>query len=135
MKKTLLSFSLFLSLVPLSQTALSAPYCSKPLYLGFELGGGNLHYDRSELGKSVTTVRDTGFAGRLLAGFDVNRNIGFEMGYLLYRRPEFTNNSTTLRFTQESLDFLGKISVPVSPAVSFFAKGGMAYVHTGDGEI
>lgn len=107
----------------------------KPFYIGGELGGCNLHYDHSDLAHVVQSVDDTGFAGRLFAGFDINQNIGLELGYILYQNPEFKTRNKTADFSQKSVDFLAKASIPISCNVGVFAKGGLAYVFRDDAQI
>jgi hypothetical protein len=106
-------------------------------YLGAELGGGNLHYEHSSLARHAGAhkVSDKGFAGRLSAGFDINQNLGLELGFLMYQDPEFKNGDHKKDFSQDSLDLLAKFSLPLSCSVSLVGKAGMAYVYRDNIEI
>lgn len=104
-------------------------------YVGGLIGGGNLHYDHSDLARHAHSVSDKGFAGRLLTGFDINQNVGVELGFTVYQDPEFRYDFAKTSFSQNSLDLLAKISLPVSCSVAVYAKGGMAYVYRGDVEV
>lgn len=105
-------------------------------YIGGEIGGSNLHYQNTKLAQGTYQVDDKGWAGRLIAGFDINHNVGVELGYTSYQNPKFkyTNTLTTLTtdFSQQSFDVLGKVSLPLTCNVGLFAKGGLAYVHRDD---
>lgn len=108
-----------------------SPYTSR-FYLGGEIGYGDLHYKNSEFAEGFSNVDDTGLAGRIFLGFDINRYIGFEVGYTAYSNPEFKIADTNTDFNQGSLDLLGKVSLPVSCDLSVHAKAGVAYVHRDD---
>lgn len=130
---------LFLTLftVAQSQSVFSSPTnpC-KPLYVGIQVGHANLHYEGSDLSDGTISVDDEGFATRFLAGFDLNQNIGLEMGYNMYPKPEFKYpGHVKTNFSQDSLDFLAKVSLPISCNVSLYVKGGMAYVHRDNAEV
>jgi OOP family OmpA-OmpF porin len=127
-----------LSLLSLSVCpVLASPYGhAHPCYLGAEIGGCNLHYEKSVLAQDALSVDDTGLAGRLLAGFDFNQNVGLELGFTLYQKPEFKyRQGVTTDFSQQSLDFLVKLSLPVSCDMNFYAKAGMSYVYRDDAEV
>lgn len=109
---------------------ISTAYCKygSGFYLGGQVGGCNLHYEGTQLARSARSVNDSGFAGRIIAGFDINQNIGLEAGYTIYHNPEFSYRRVKTNFSQDSIDMLAKLSVPVSCNVNIYAKGGMAYV-------
>lgn len=106
-------------------------------YVGAEIGGGNLHYEHSSLARHAGAhkVSDKGFAGRLSAGFDINQNLGLELGFLMYQDPELKNGDHKKDFSQDSLDLLAKFSLPLSCSVSLVGKAGMAYVFRDNVEI
>ncbi|MBA2654522.1 MAG: outer membrane beta-barrel protein [Gammaproteobacteria bacterium] len=131
MKKKFLLTSILALLI--SQAAFSN---GRPFYVGAQLGGCDLHYDRSELSQDAIAVDDRGFAGRLLAGFNINQNLALEMGYTKYSNPEFSYlGNVKSNFSQESLDFLGKFSLPISCNLSVYATAGMAFVQRDDAEV
>jgi opacity protein-like surface antigen len=131
------------SIIPLTVLALSISqaslaYCQQfsPFYVGAELGGGNLNYEHQGKAAGALSVNDNGLAGRLLVGMDLNRNVALEMGYTLYKDPELKlQGGAQAKFSQQSLDLLAKISLPVSSYASFYAKGGMSCVHRGDSQV
>lgn len=128
--------SIILLILGLSQAATAANYHHCGAYLGAQIGGGNLHYQGTPLARDAVSVDDSGFAGRLLAGFDINQNVAFELGFTLYQNPEFKyRGGVSSGFTQNSVDFLTKLSVPVSCDMSLYAKAGLAYVYRGDARV
>lgn len=135
MKKII--FSLSALTLTLAQPAFSAFYRPlQPVYVGAEIGYGNLNYDRSDLAKEASKVDDRGLAGRLLAGVDINRFVGLEMGYTAYSNPEFEYPwHAKTDFSQDQVDMLAKLTFPLSCNVAFFVKGGMAWVHRDDAEV
>jgi len=126
--------SLCILALTLAHNAYSASYHStNPFYLGAELGGCDLHYRHTP---DAVSVDDQGFAGRLIAGVDVNPNLALELGYTLYQNPEFKYFlGQTTDFSQQSVDFLAKVSLPVSCNMNLYAKAGLSYVHRDDAEI
>jgi opacity protein-like surface antigen len=133
MKKTIIP----LTVLALSISQASLAYCQQfsPFYVGAELGGGNLNYDHQGKEAGAISVNDDGLAGRLLVGMDLNRNVALEMGYTLYKDPEFKLRDQQVKFAQQSLDFLAKVSLPVSSYASFYAKGGMSCVFRGEAQV
>src|SRR5262245_36743619 len=111
MKKILV---MCLSILPLSQSWAFTYGYSKPFYIGLEAGGGNLHYEQFGLREGARSVKDDGFAGRLLAGFDANQNVGVEFGYTRYQDTEYHFPHDLAQNSQQSVDFLTKLSLPVS---------------------
>lgn len=130
--KSLFKISSVMLLFFLSCNTFAYAPCSSRFYLGGEIGYGDLHYKNSEFAEGFQTVTDTGLAGRLFLGFDINRYVGIEMGYTAYSNPEFKFGGITTDFSQNSLDLLGKASLPVTCDLSLHAKAGVAYVHRDD---
>lgn len=120
------------SLVLLSSNVFAYSPCSSRFYVGGEIGYGDLHYKHSELAEGFQEVDDTGLAGRLFLGFDINRYVGLELGYTAFSNPQFKIAGITTDFSQNSLDILGKASLPISCDLSVHAKAGVAYVHRDD---
>lgn len=106
-------------------------------YVDALLGGSNLHYSHSELERQhyAKSVNDRGFAGRIAAGFDISQNLGLELGFIKYQNPEFKSGFHKADFSQDSLDLVAKLSLPVSCSVSVLGKAGMAYVYRDDAKI
>ncbi len=121
----------------LGQAVCAYPRNPGGFYVGAELGGGNLHYAHSKAARDAGahTVSDKGFAGRLSTGFDINQNLGLELGFLMYQDPEFKNGGRKVDFSQDSLDLLAKFSLPLSCSVSLVGKAGMAYVFRDNVEV
>lgn len=119
-------------LLLLSLNAAASSPCGSRFYLGGEIGYADLHYKNSELAEGFTEVNDTGLAGRIFLGFDINRYIGLEVGYTALSNPEFKIAHITTDFSQNSVDLLGKASLPVTCDLSIHAKAGVAYVHRDD---
>ncbi len=142
MKKLIKMISLSLISLPVSQVVLATSYnhCH-PFYLGAEIGYGDTHYsdvvifDQKHALGDKGRAKDGGLAGRLLAGFDINQNLALELGYTRYSNPEYHfDNDSKYSFSEQSLDFLAKVSLPVTCQLSVYAKGGLSYVHTDDAE-
>ncbi|MDF3055544.1 MAG: OmpA-like transrane domain protein [Gammaproteobacteria bacterium] len=105
--------------------------------IGAEAGYANTHWDNANINSSnlLITGSGTGFAGRVFLGYDFNRYIGFEGGYIYLPTATLAldidnNTSVGVDISNYAFDFLGKISVPVTSGLSLYAKAGLGYFHS-----
>jgi opacity protein-like surface antigen len=136
-KLSLMVGSVVLSSFSLNVLAYSAPYpyydshrnATCGIYVGGQIGVSDLHYDRV-YDNGDFEIEDKLLTGRLMVGLDINPNAALELGYTLYQNPVvksrygYGDND----FNQQSLDILGKLSVPMAYNFKLYAKGGVAYV-------
>jgi hypothetical protein len=148
-----------LSTIGLSSAAYADSDCSSGFYIGGQLGYGNVDYGNvvtdtftedfgdtpQALGLTVTkNVKESGFAGRVYGGYQINQYFGAEAGY-----TRFTNNTYKATATDSSgamaaildtsvktqqIDILGKIGTPFGNS-GFRAdlKAGPVYVKSSGG--
>ena len=100
-------------------------------YVGGQAGWGTIHQDG--FSTSHNNSSDSGLAGRLFAGYQVNQNFAAEMGY-----TKFKNESTKATFglitatgsiKTYAVDLVAKGIMPLQNGVSLYGKLGAAYLN------
>lgn len=124
------------------------------IYLGVQAGYGDTNWNDIKGSNDAgfanvsTSVKDTGFAGRLFAGYDFNQYLAVEGGYTYFPNSDITNtfqtsainfggivvpaSTETDKYTIKTygLDLVGRINVPVYQNFGLYAKAGPGYLHT-----
>jgi len=126
-KKTLLTASI-LAATAVSASAFadsSVSAFSVDNHAGFVIGaqGG---YANTNWDNVNPPAKDTGFAARVFAGYDMNQFLGLETGYTFL--PKTTGEGYSIR--NYAVDLLAKLSVPVSNVFNIYAKAGAAYFNS-----
>ena len=94
--------------------------------VGLQGGYANTNWDNLE-----PAAKDTGFAARVFAGYDMNQFLGLETGYTFL--PRTTGTAPLLgnySVRNYAVDLLAKLSVPVSNVFNIYAKAGAAYFNS-----
>jgi len=100
------------------------------LYIGGQAGIDNLHIKDSHFyNNEDLQIKDTGAAGRFFFGAQASPYFGVEMGLAGYQDVQLSNSKVKFEYSQASLDFLLKLSLPVSNQLSVYVKTGFAEVY------
>jgi opacity protein-like surface antigen len=107
--------------------ATPSPYAYDPsasaFVFGLEGGYADTHWDNVEVpGMSISS---TGFTGRGYIGYEFNRYIGVESGFIYL--PDASIDGVDGDISNYAIDVLGKISVPISSGFDIYAKAGIGY--------
>lgn len=96
----------------------------KGLYLGASLGSGK---SKNTCEGFVGTCDDTDTAYKLFAGYQMNRNLGWEVGYgyLGDVSGRSSDGSIDFEVTNKALDFSGIITLPVNDRFAVFGRLGV----------
>lgn len=161
----IISLIIFLLSLGLCQSSLAA---ANGPYVGVQIGWANIHqgefiayhlnelvhrvFPEGDINKPLKIVfNDTGFAGRLFAGYQFDKYFAVEVGYYRFARLDFTTtlNVEVAVFRVYSLpmditahatvntyvvDLVGKGMWPVTDKFKLYAKFGLAYINT-DGTV
>ena len=96
--------------------------------VGVQGGYGDTHW--SDL-RNGSDVKDTGFAARGFIGFDLNQYFGIESGYTYLPKTTLKGvPSSELEIKNYAIDLLAKLSIPVTPVFSLYAKAGGSYLNS-----
>ncbi|MFA6408895.1 MAG: outer membrane beta-barrel protein [Gammaproteobacteria bacterium] len=105
-----------------------------PSYAGYNIGiqGGmsSLGYYTTDVVKSGSgSVKSNKAFGRIYGGYDFTENLGLQLGYAYYGKPEFTSSSGLKQsFTQQGVDLSGLVSLHFAHNFGFYLKGGTTWV-------
>ncbi len=120
MKKILI----YLSLVAINFSSVASANVSNYLcqynsngsgfYLGAQLGA----FDRDKFKNPLYT-------GKLLGGYNINNNLGVELGAFLYGSGKFKRNSN---FYTENFDLVTKFSLPATARFNVYSKLGAGFI-------
>jgi len=96
----------------------------KGFYLGASLGSGK---SKNTCEGFVGTCDDTDTAYKLFAGYQVNRNFGWEAGYGYLGDVSGRSTDGTIDFevTNKALDFSGIVTLPVNDRFAVFGRLGV----------
>jgi hypothetical protein len=105
------------------------PLCGP--YAGLQLGETSNHYSLSMLGLQSATVHYEGFSGRAYLGYQLNRYIGIESGFLRFTPAKLHTINGVLnlngRIRDYSVDALLAANFPLPHNYFIFGKFGVAY--------
>ncbi|MFT3741488.1 MAG: outer membrane beta-barrel protein [Gammaproteobacteria bacterium] len=93
--------------------------------IGLQGGYGNTHWDNID-----NNISSTGFAGRGYLGYQFNPFFGIESGFTYLPKATDDINGVDFDVTNYAIDLLGKLSWPVTPGFSLYAKAGVAYLNS-----
>lgn len=123
--------------------AASSHAATQGTYFGGQLGYGNVHQKLSSssfLGTVKHANKDSGVAGRIFGGYQVNENFAGELGWSKFSDAKVkasvpgATGSATLK--TDAVDLVAKGIYPVMNNVNVYGKAGGAYViQRGDGKI
>ena len=129
-----------------------APAPQSAFYIGGSAGWGDTHWDNvfefAELatipGVGITSdSKDTGFAGRVYAGYDFNKYLAIEGGWTYLPKAKVHTTfiippmtaSESFKIKQYAFDLVGKITAPLGDGLAVYAKGGVNYFRSKMGDI
>ena len=100
-------------------------------YIGAQLGKTIMNYESSDYTFSNNSVDDEKFGGRLYLGYAFTEFLAAELGYGYYGKPEFKHDpdGNTQDITQQGVDLVGKISLPLDYGIGFYVKAGGIWMH------
>lgn len=108
------------------------------LYLGLQLGYGMTNWDNLDYTYENTHYsvdKTDAFAGRFNIGYDFHKNFAIEAGYAqFFNSPKWAGDSSNFLGNTYAIDLLAKIKAEVVDNFGLYAKAGIAYMHTNDGE-
>lgn len=113
----------------LSAAAISANAATSGVYVGGQLGYGNVHQ-----ADHVSGVKDNHLAGRVFAGYQFNQNLAAELGWSHFSEVTakdhgyYADYDYSARLNTNVVDAAAKGIVPVADNVSLYGKLGAAYV-------
>lgn len=125
-----------------TSTATSAFNSNAGVYIGAQLGYGDTNWSDLDVsrpanpilslgGTDTISYHDTGLAGGLFAGYDINQYLAVETGYVYFPRTDLKINGKTVDHADTyGIDLIGKITVPVVDNFGLYAKAGPGYLHT-----
>src|SRR5438105_6130758 len=98
-------------------------------YLGLQLGETSNHFSLTMLGLQSGIVHYEGFSGRAYAGYQLNRYIGIESGFLRFAPAKLRriNGIANGRIRDYSIDALLAANFPLQYNYYLFGKFGVAY--------
>lgn len=144
-KKNLLLSAVGITALGLS-SAVFADNFSNPnqdVYVGIQGGYGDTHWNDANgtllvtnssnqiIGTHSLRFKDTGFAGRVFAGYDFNQFLALETGYTYFPKADVKVDGTKVNtISTQGVDLLGKITVPVVDNFGLYAKAGPGYLHS-----
>lgn len=102
-------------------------------YVAAQVGYANTHWDSLISNAPGQSIKDTGFAGRIAAGYDYNPIFGIELGWTHLPRSKFSNNNLTNTTTLEAyaLDAMIRMTAPIaSTGLGIYGKAGVGYLTT-----
>lgn len=120
-------------------------------YVGGQIGFGNVHQDgfsTSQLNRAIggtfvsgtNSSKDTGVAGRVFAGYQMNQNFAAEMGYSKFTNATANASVNTQAPTQTltakgtvktyAVDLVGKAILPLQYGFNLYGKAGIAYLNS-----
>lgn len=105
-------------------------------YAGYNIGvqGGmsSLGYYTTDAVKSGSGSVDSNKAfARIYGGYDFTENLGLQLGYAYYGKPEFNSSGVKQSFAQQGVDLSGLVSLHFAHNFGFYLKGGTAWVFRG----
>lgn len=100
-------------------------------YIGAQLGRTQMNYDGSAYTLPSNSVDDKTFGGRFYVGYSFTELLAAELGYGYYGQAEFKHNPDGNKqdVTQQGIDLVGKISLPLDYGFGFYVKAGGIWLH------
>jgi OmpA-OmpF porin, OOP family len=125
-----------LSIVGLTSISASTSFATpaQTPYAGLQLGWGNVHQSIGHVPAPIHfSQKDTGLAGRLNVGYQIDDTWGVEMGWTRFSDATFRGSYAGIGLASaniktNTIDLVVKGSVPVANQVKAFGKLGAAYV-------
>lgn len=101
------------------------------LQAGYDISGWQNAFN-SNVPWSPSVNKSNGFAGRVFLGWDFHPNFSVELGYFRpFNKPVGNfDDSTSIQYTMNVVDLMGKIKVPLGDMFDIYAKAGVDYVMT-----
>jgi OOP family OmpA-OmpF porin len=135
-KKTAVMAVLACAALGVSATSVAATAMSgkndSGFVVGVQGGYGDTHWsDLAQNSADRNDTSDTGFAGRGFVGFDFNKYFAIESGFTYLPKTTFDGvASSDESIKNYAVDLLAKLSIPVSPVFSLYAKAGGSYLNS-----
>ncbi|MDR3477687.1 MAG: outer membrane beta-barrel protein [Gammaproteobacteria bacterium] len=93
--------------------------------------GGQLGWGQTNIFKGVNTqgykTNDTGIAGRLFGGYQINQNFAAELGYMKFSNATVKHESGDIQ--TYAVDIAAKAMMPLSNSFGVYGKLGAAYLN------
>ncbi len=110
-------------------------------FVGGQLGWSDTHFGASDLRKAgnftSASIDDSGLAGRVFTGYQLDQNYGLELGYTRFATASVTKatssssgNSVNGHIHEYAIDALGTASLPMGNGFSVGGGLGLAYIKT-----
>lgn len=144
LKKPVLNVAIGLAVLGLSSAALAGGYYNNGNYyaaapipvatpgpyqyadagfvLGVQGGYADTHWDNID-----SNIDSDGFTARGYLGYAFNKYFQIESGYTYL--PKAKGGDDGQEINNYAIDLLGKLSVPITPSFSVYAKAGGSYLH------
>jgi OmpA-OmpF porin, OOP family len=91
---------------------------------------GQIGYADTAMGSKLSGLSNSGLAGHLAVGYQLNKLFGLELGYLQLQDEKTKAEGVNAFLNQHAIDLTAKALLPITNNVGLYGKLGVAYLTT-----